>query len=487
MVLRPFLLLALTLGLACTPLLARAQLTAPLAPTTGTPTAATPAAPAPEDPTRPPQRCGHTEADVTWGPIAIGTVVTLQRHRFVHGDDNWDVGMLRFLGRAATITRLSGVDAQGCAGVRVDVDGGSWFWRVRDLGLGTGVQPRPAAPSTAAPGFPQNCGMTDYSTNYGAAIPGATVILGRHRPVNGDTYWASDMDRYVGHSARILRQAGLDSQGCPCVNVDADSGTYFWRIRDMRSPGSDASDPADMASYVPSVGVTSDHGRPATSGIPGAPSDPFGGGIFGTGGEPGPQACGLTDATVDWGTIRVGTTVTLGRHRAVDGIDNWDSGMDAYLGVSATVRTLIGVDPQGCPIVYVDADGGTYFWRVRDLTIAPSSAGPAVDTSRPGSWSGLSGGIPTACGMASGTEDYGPLHVGSRVVLGRHTPYTGPGAYGEMVYDDTYWAGDMEAYVGMVATIVSLDTGDPAGCAVVRVDLDGGSWYWRIRDMTLAP
>jgi hypothetical protein len=27
------------------------------------------------------------------------------------------------------------VDGQGCPGVRVAIDGGAWFWRVRDLEL----------------------------------------------------------------------------------------------------------------------------------------------------------------------------------------------------------------------------------------------------------------------------------------------------------------------------------------------------------------
>lgn len=466
----------LALALLSTPLAARAQ------PVTTTPTTTTTPTVAPEDPTRPPQRCGMTDADVTFGPISVGTVVTLQRHRFVHGDDNWDVAMLRFLGREARITRLSGVDAQGCAGVRVDVDGGTWFWRARDLGLGTDVQPRPAAVASTMH-FPQNCGMSDYGgADYGSAVAGASVILGRHRAVNGDTYWASDMDMYVGRRARVLRQAGVDSQGCPCVNVDADGGVYFWRIRDFRDPGG-SYDAADLASYVPSAGVTSDHGRPATSG--GVGPDPFGGGgMFGTGGVPGPQACGLTDATVDWAGIRTGTRVTLGRHREVDGVDNWDPAMDSYVGLTATVRTLIGVDPQGCPIIYVDVDGGAYFWRVRDVTVSPDAAAPVVST-LPGSWTGLHGGIPSECGQASGSENYGPITVGSRVVLGRHAPYTGPGQYGEMVYDDTDWAYDMESYVGMTATVISLEGADSAGCPGVRVDLDGGSWFWRIRDMTM--
>src|SRR5688500_1530416 len=68
---------------------------------------------------RPPEECGMTEANAQYGGLAVGTVVTLQRHRFVGADDNWDDQMVRFLGRAARVTRLSGIDAAGCPGVRV--------------------------------------------------------------------------------------------------------------------------------------------------------------------------------------------------------------------------------------------------------------------------------------------------------------------------------------------------------------------------------
>lgn len=429
----------------------------------------------PPTPTR--GRCGMSEADVSYDDLSVGAVVTLQRHRFVNGDDNWDPSMTRFIGREARVTRLAGIDAAGCAGVRVDTDGGSWFWRVRDLGVGTAAV-RPPASTGPAMYFPQECGMPE--ARYGSATVGALVIPGRHRPVNGDTYWAEDMARYVGRPARVLSWAGLDSQGCPCVRIDSDAGTYYWRIRDFRAPSGTTSTAApDSYSYTPSVGVTTDHGRTMAGAVVGTdPTD-----IFGSGGAPGPQACGLTDTTVDWGGIRSGTSVTLGRHRPdpVAGEENWDAGMDPYVGMTTRVTTLAGVDEQGCPVVYVEATGGSYFWRIRDLTIMPTVA------ARPGSWRGIRGLIPTECGRASGTEDYGPIAIGTRVVLGRHTPYSGPDAYGGMVADDTDWAYDMESYVGMTATVVQLAGTDSAGCAGVRVDIDGSSWFWRIRDMQLAP
>jgi hypothetical protein len=43
----------------------------------------------------------------------------------------------------------------------------------------------------------------------------------------------------------------------------------------------------------------------------------------------------------------------------------------------------------------------------------------------------------------------------------------------------------MQAYVGMQARVTSLTGTDSGGCPVVNVDVDGGAYYWRIRDMTI--
>jgi hypothetical protein len=77
----------------------------------------------------------------------------------------------------------------------------------------------------------------------------------------------------------------------------------------------------------------------------------------------------MTDTTVDYGSIGVGTVVILGRHRPVDGYDNWDAQMDTYVGMQATVTELEGVDGSGCPGVTVDVDGDYYFWRIRDFSL----------------------------------------------------------------------------------------------------------------------
>jgi hypothetical protein len=310
--------------------------------------------------------CGMTEADATFRDLAVGSVVTLQRHRWVRGEANWRDDMNRYVGRSARVTRLSGVDAQGCAGVRVDVDREQFFWRVRDLGIGTGRQAAPPASAAGATGgFPQECRMAEGRERYGAAVPGAQVVLGRHRSVDGDTNWSDEMTPFVGRTARVVGPAGVDGSGCPGVRVDVDEGSWFWRIRDLRPVGGGGADLSTLT-LVPSAGVTTDHGRPAVSTLGGT-------GLFGAGGTPGPQACGLTDQTVRWEGLAVGVEVVLGRHRAVNGDDNWDAQMDQFVGRTGHVTELVGVDDQGCPLVHVDSDNGQWFWRARDLVIAETA------------------------------------------------------------------------------------------------------------------
>ncbi|GAB4201792.1 MAG: hypothetical protein OHK0013_14230 [Sandaracinaceae bacterium] len=313
--------------------------------------------------------CGMTEADATFRDLQVGSVVTLQRHRWVRGEANWRDEMSRYVGRAARVTRLSGVDAQGCPGVRVDVDGGQYFWRVRDLGIGTGRQVGQGGASAPTAGFPQECRMAEGRERYGAAVVGARVVLGRHRPVDGDDNWSEEMARYVGRTARIVGPAGVDGSGCPGVRVDIDEGSWFWRVRDLRPVGAGVSDLATLT-LVPSAGVTTDHGRPAVSALDG------GTGLFGAGGTPGPQACGLTDQTVRWEGLAVGVEVVLGRHRAVNGDDNWDAQMEQFVGRTARITELVGVDDQGCALVHVDADNGQWFWRARDLVITQPATAP---------------------------------------------------------------------------------------------------------------
>lgn len=94
-----------------------------------------------------------------------------------------------------------------------------------------------------------------------------------------------------------------------------------------------------------------------------------------------PQACEQDPFHVDYGAIREGSLVRLGRHRSVDGNANWDPSMEHYVGRITPVVSARGLDPQGCAIVEVAADGGEYVWRVRDLEIvagAPDTAPGSV-------------------------------------------------------------------------------------------------------------
>jgi hypothetical protein len=60
-------------------------------------------------------------------------VIVLGRHSPWSGDTNWAYEMERFVGMRARVTQFGGLDSSGCPGVRVDVDGGQWFWRIRDV------------------------------------------------------------------------------------------------------------------------------------------------------------------------------------------------------------------------------------------------------------------------------------------------------------------------------------------------------------------
>jgi hypothetical protein len=91
-------------------------------------------------------------------------------------------------------------------------------------------------------------------------------------------------------------------------------------------------------------------------------------------------------------------------------------------------------------------------------------------------------GIPTSCGMTR--PFYGPIVVGSSVVLGGHNPYTGPDGRGGFANADANWAPEMGQYVGQRTIITSLENLDNAGCPVVRVAIDNGGYYWRIANMS---
>lgn len=267
--------------------------------------------------------------------------------------------------------------------------------------------------------IPRHCGMT--YPDYGSVTIGSYVVLGRHTPWAGDTWWNGAMEGYVGRVARVTSLAGLDPVGCPYVNVDADGGSWGWRVRDM----SMASGPTGGGGSIPSW-------------------------------------CGM--ASPQYGPISIGSRVILGAHDAVNGDTWWNDAMWAYVGREATVREFGGLDPQGCPYIRVDIDGAAWGWRIRNMTFMGGGGyggppPPAV--------------IPTYCGMSY--PDYGPLRVGSMVILGAHTPWNG----------ETWWNDSMWPFVGRQARITELGGLDPNGCPYVRVDVDGAAWGWRIRNMSM--
>lgn len=91
-------------------------------------------------------------------------------------------------------------------------------------------------------------------------------------------------------------------------------------------------------------------------------------------------------------------------------------------------------------------------------------------------------GVPSYCGMS--TPVYGPITIGTSVVLGAHTGWTGSDGGGGTVTDDTWWNDSMFEYVGQRTTVTELPGLDPVGCPYVRVAIDGGTWGWRIRDLS---
>ncbi|MBK8171885.1 MAG: hypothetical protein IPK60_16260 [Sandaracinaceae bacterium] len=175
-------------------------------------------------------------------------------------------------------------------------------------------------------------------------------------------------------------------------------------------------------------------------------------------------ACGQSDGTAQWGPFSVGMYVKLGVHRAVSGVKNWNESMDTFAGSHTRVTELAGVDDVGCLGVRVSIDGGEYFWRVRDMLMLPSAEvrPPLAATSR-------------ELDLCRGTPEYGPVLVGTTVRLKRHRAYGG----------DDDWTDEMSTFVGHEARVVALVGVDDVGCSGVRVDVDGGEWFWRVRDLNL--
>lgn len=278
-------------------------------------------------------------------------------------------------------------------------------------------------PQYDAQGIPQACGMARESADFGSIQLGTKVRLGQHRPVDGDANWVEDMQQYVGQTGTVTELFGTDGSGCPVVHVDVDNGDWYWRVRDMQLVGG------------------------------GAVVRPTGGAI--------PTACGMTDETVQYGPVQVGSKIKLGRHTPWQGDANWAEDMTQYVGQEAKVTELAGTDAAGCALVKVDVDGGSWYWRLRDAAVVGA---------------GQSSGFPQHCGQSDDAADYGAAQMGATVRLGRHREVNG----------DANWAEDMEAFVGQTGTVTEHLGTDSQGCPVIHVSTDSGAWAWRVRDL-MAP
>ncbi|UJR79741.1 hypothetical protein [Sandaracinus amylolyticus] len=133
------------------------------------------------------------------------------------------------------------------------------------------------------------------------------------------------------------------------------------------------------------------------------------------------------------------------------------------------------------------ASGAAYtigFTELSTVTAASLGGGGVVPGigAIPGVAGAMGALVPQDCGMA--VPVYGPVAVGSSVVLGMHTPWTGSDGQGGVVTADTNWAADMAQYVGQRTTVTQLSGLDTAGCPGIRVQADNGTFFWRLRNVS---
>jgi hypothetical protein len=179
--------------------------------------------------------------------------------------------------------------------------------------------------------------------------------------------------------------------------------------------------------------------------------------------------------------LAVGSTVRVGAHTAVGGFRNWSAEMDAFVGKTATVRSLeASPDIAGCALARLDVDSGAWAWRVSDLEVlaAPETASGDVSVAATAAPDAMAAAAPVANDVVpEGTCEgsFPELVPGARVSLGRH----------ERVAGQTNWTDEMDAFVGQTTTIVRLGAKDPSGCAGARVEADNERWFWRLANMTV--
>lgn len=376
-----------------------------------------PAAPPPKPASPPP-------STPDYDGLKVGDYVILGEHTEINGNKFWSDGMKKYVGCRVKITKLSGKESNGAFNVKVDLDGGTYSWRTRNMR-------RPPS------GFSQPSGCTSSATpaapsgsDHDGFRVGDEVILGKHTPAGAsqNTSWAGGMDQYVGCKARIKSLGGTDGKPEDKIwKVYVDGNGYFWRTRNLRR-------------------VTSGYVEPSGCPRPAAPSSP--------------------SASAEYDGLRVGDTVILGEHTTVSGSTNWSADMKKYVGCRTTIASTSGKDGSGSYIVKVAIDKGSWVWRTRNMRRPPS--GFSQPSSCPGE---------APSGPPSPGSSFDGFKVGDRVILGEHTTISG----------SKNWSDSMKKFVGCRATITKLGSKESNGSHNVYVDIDGGSWVWRTRDMKRPP
>lgn len=166
--------------------------------------------------------------------------------------------------------------------------------------------------------------------------------------------------------------------------------------------------------------------------------------------------CGQSNEQADFLALKPGSFVTIEAQREDEVPPNWSPDMAYYVGQTTQVVDVLGVDEQGCPGVRVEADSEVFFWRVRDLQPMPA---PAEFSQR--------------CGQSELRPDFLGLEPGVSVRIAEVRDWHG----------DVNWVEAMDAFVGEKAKVVRRVGVDNAGCPGVELDVDEGSFFWRVRDL----
>jgi len=406
--------------------------------------------------------------------IVVGSKVIIHKHRPVAGSVNWAADMDRFIGSKGEVQEFTGNDSKGCRMARIKVNGvvSEYVFRVRDLEL-----------------------ADDAESLSGDAriVVGSTVVIHKHRPVEGNSNWASGMDKYIGCQAKVISFSGKDSKGCKMakLQVDGEAVNYAFRVRDLELvSGRSGTHLCESLQGDPGIAIGARviiHKHRAVEGNTNWSSGMDK--LIGcqavvqsfTGNDS--KGCKMAKLTMDNKTlgfvfrvrdlelvdsvqdlagdprIAVGSRVMIRKHRPVDGNTNWASGMDKYVGKLGVIVEFTGNDAKGCRMARLRVNGELvdFVFRVRDLEFVE----PVVSSS-------------TARESLSGDPR---IVVGSIVVVQKHRPVDG----------NANWASGMDQYIGKRAEVASFCGVDSKGCKMAKLKVNGSdvSYSFRVRDLEL--